>query len=395
MVRKVVVVGAGLIGASVAMRLVQRGVAVELVDGKGPAAGASGSSFAWTNVRRRSPGTGGAASRMPESAVIGAETAEAFADLKVVATAEHLALRHELEDDSWIDFGGCLDWSDGLASGAPVLEGRSDTDAQFLSPDEVRLIEPALRLPPEVCRVAYFPFEARLAVPRLVGLLVRQFCYLGGKLLTGAEVVDFLLDGDVVRGVVLADGNRLKADTVVVCAGANSDKVCELAGFRLPLAPTLGMLTITAPSAVRLRTVINAPLVHLRDDGDGRVMIGCYDLEPDQPPAGSPCLGVPEAAQMYERALSLLPALAGTGIEAVRMAQRPMPIDGYPIVGAPASTPGLYVVCAHGGIGMGPLFGRLVAREISAGERDKRLVAFSPDRLTTSDGSTQAAVAAN
>jgi glycine/D-amino acid oxidase-like deaminating enzyme len=42
---------------------------------------------------------------------------------------------------------------------------------------------------------------------------------------------------------------------------------------------------------------------------------------------------------------------------------------------------GLFVIATHSGVTMGPLLGRLAAREILHGERDERIAAFRPDRL--------------
>ena len=47
---KVVVVGAGIIGASVAYQLAKAGAQVTVIDGAGVAAGATGRSFGWINA---------------------------------------------------------------------------------------------------------------------------------------------------------------------------------------------------------------------------------------------------------------------------------------------------------------------------------------------------------
>ena len=49
-VNRVAVIGAGIVGASIAYNLSKRGCDVVLVDKRGPAAQASGNSFAWINA---------------------------------------------------------------------------------------------------------------------------------------------------------------------------------------------------------------------------------------------------------------------------------------------------------------------------------------------------------
>jgi glycine/D-amino acid oxidase-like deaminating enzyme len=42
---------------------------------------------------------------------------------------------------------------------------------------------------------------------------------------------------------------------------------------------------------------------------------------------------------------------------------------------------GLYIVCTHSGVTMGPLLGRIAAREIIGGAADSRIAPFRPERL--------------
>jgi len=52
---RVVVIGAGIIGASIAYHLLQRGVVVIVIDGDQPGTAATGSSFAWINATLDNP----------------------------------------------------------------------------------------------------------------------------------------------------------------------------------------------------------------------------------------------------------------------------------------------------------------------------------------------------
>jgi len=42
---------------------------------------------------------------------------------------------------------------------------------------------------------------------------------------------------------------------------------------------------------------------------------------------------------------------------------------------------GLYLAATHSGVTMGPLLGRLIAREVLTGRTDARLASFRPARL--------------
>ncbi len=91
---------------------------------------------------------------------------------------------------------------------------------------------------------------------------------------------------------------------------------------------------------------------------------------------------LPEIAhRVYQRALSVLPSLAGTPMEAALVGVRAIPGDGYPVIGPVPGIDGLSLVCTHSGVTMGPLLGRIVAREIMTGSVDPRIATFRPERL--------------
>jgi glycine/D-amino acid oxidase-like deaminating enzyme len=63
---------------------------------------------------------------------------------------------------------------------------------------------------------------------------------------------------------------------------------------------------------------------------------------------------------------------------------RPTPADGFPVIGRPRATEGLYVAVMHSGITLAPLVGLLAAGEIAAGRRDPMLAPYDPDRPAVS-----------
>lgn len=87
------------------------------------------------------------------------------------------------------------------------------------------------------------------------------------------------------------------------------------------------------------------------------------------------------AEEVLERARAVLPDLAGASVESYVVGVRSIPEGGYPVVGPVPGLEGVYVAASHSGVTMGPLLGRLAAREILHGVVDARLSRYRPARL--------------
>jgi glycine/D-amino acid oxidase-like deaminating enzyme len=160
--------------------------------------------------------------------------------------------------------------------------------------------------------------------------------------------------------------------------------VAALAGVRLPLTRVPGLLLATERVPVCFRQVAHPPGFSFRPDGGGRVLI-LTDWQPSEPPDEViPCPSLPpppELESFVARAARYLPALAGARVEAARLGVRPMPSDGYPIVGPHAERTGFYTVVTHSGITLGPVLGPIVAAEILTGRPEPALAPYRPHRF--------------
>jgi glycine/D-amino acid oxidase-like deaminating enzyme len=64
-----------------------------------------------------------------------------------------------------------------------------------------------------------------------------------------------------------------------------------------------------------------------------------------------------------------------------RIAWRPIPVHGFPSVGAVDGLPGYFEAVTHSGISLGPVIGRLLAREIVDRTVDELIEPYRPGRL--------------
>jgi glycine/D-amino acid oxidase-like deaminating enzyme len=86
------------------------------------------------------------------------------------------------------------------------------------------------------------------------------------------------------------------------------------------------------------------------------------------------------AERMLADARRYLPDLPQAGFESVVIGWRPMPLDGFPVIGSSPARPDVYLAVMHSGVTLAPVVGQLVAHEISEGVPAAGLSGFRPDR---------------
>jgi glycine/D-amino acid oxidase-like deaminating enzyme len=360
----VVVVGAGVVGAAISYRLAAGGARVVVLDAGTPGSGTSARSFAWLNGNDKRPA--------------------AYGRLNAEGIEAHRRLGRDLGQAGWLHESGNLMFTPGDPAPLEARVGRLralDYPAELIDTARAAGLEPRVDFSGATA-VAWFPGEAWAHGPTLVATLVEAARARGARLLTGspATALDARRDG---VGVV-AGGERLDADQVVIAAGRFSDRVAALAGARLPLAPTCGLLAVTAPVADGPRRIVHAPGVHLRPEPGGRLVL--QDDETDRsvgPDSPEDPARLPGVELLLGRARAVVPALRDGRIEAARVGIRPMPRDGYPVVGRLSFAPRLYLAVTHSGMTLGPLLGELVAGELLSGQPSRVLADYRPERCVT------------
>jgi glycine/D-amino acid oxidase-like deaminating enzyme len=140
------------------------------------------------------------------------------------------------------------------------------------------------------------------------------------------------------------------------------------------------LLAVTGPVERGVSRVVHVPGMNFRPDPSGGLVLqsGATDATVTAETVPDPSL--PGCAELLQRVQQFLPGVAGATIVEARVGVRPMPADGYSIVGTVAQRPGLYLVVTHSGVTLSPLVGELVAAEITTGRPDERLADFRPGR---------------
>jgi len=362
----VAVIGAGVVGASVAWRLSQGGVRVTVIERARPGSGTSGATFAWVNASAKSP--------------------RDYFELNFAGLREHQRLVTEFGGASWYHPGGNLVWV--AEDELPVLQRRVEDlrswnyQVEWWTARDVQAeLEPELRCPDSEARFVFYPEEAWVDVSLLVGELLERARAAGAKLIERDPIVALETSGGRVCGLRLASGKALAVDAVVNAAGPWADQVAGLLGLQLPLAPALGLVVRVAVTGQPIRRVFHTPIVNVRPDGPGYLCLHHGDADLQLGDHREVSASDPLASLLVERARQVLGGLDDARVIAAAVGIRPIPADGRSCIGAVSAISGYYEAVTHSGVTLGPLIGRLLAQEILNGTIEPVAAPFRPDRF--------------
>jgi D-amino-acid dehydrogenase len=196
-----------------------------------------------------------------------------------------------------------------------------------------------------------------------------------------ADVTDIRVESDRVRGVV-ADGEWVDADAVVIAGGAWSPEFAADLDYEVPVEPMRGQIlhlqsdhdTDDWPIVTGTRSLYTVPW------GDGRIAVGATYEEGSGYAPHTTVAGVHE---VLSDTLDVLPGLAEAAIGEIRVGLRPGSADGLPVCGPVPGVEGAYLATGHGptGLQMGPYTGRQVARLVRGEPLETDMSDFSPARF--------------
>jgi glycine/D-amino acid oxidase-like deaminating enzyme len=371
--KRIAVVGGGVIGASVALRLAERGAAVTVLDAGVPGEGTSGSTFAWIGASHRGLAP--------------------YLELNLLGVRAWRRLAAELESPGWLDLGGCLTWSsdpeeqDRLDARLPELVA-AGYRATAVSRAGAERLEPHVDFSRAAGQVHLYHDEGYALARPMIGALLGAARSLGAVVRRGERVVELQCDGIRVAGVVLASGERVAADAVVACCGRWSAELAALAHRDLPMispaepgSPAVGLLVLTTPLLDGPGRMLFTDELMIRPDGGGRLLLhsDVHDRLVRAGDATSPA--PPAAAALLDVVRPLLREGSSARVESAVIGIRALTADLLPAVGW--LDEGLYLVVTHSGVTLAPALGELVAQEVATDREATALRPFRPGRLTS------------
>jgi glycine oxidase len=371
-VADVVVVGAGVMGCAVALRLAQRGVRVTIIERGIPGAEASSAAAGILGPQWECEGPG------------------PLLELGLRSRALYPAFASELRELSGIDIGlqraGLLELALSPEDETALAERRTwqvarGLRAELVEGPALRALEP--QLGPGVRLGLRFADEGHVHARALARALSQAAAAAGARFVQGRYVRRVLVEGGRAAGVEL-DGESLAAGVVVLCAGSWSSLV-DGGGVPAPLVrPARGQMVAIETRPPLFRHVLVAHRKgYLVPRSDGVALAGStlemVGFRKEVTVAG--------LHDILSLARGLVPALGEAPVVETWSNFRPLTPDGLPVIG-PTGIDGLLVATGHHryGILLTPITAQVIAEIATAGRSTVDITAFDVRRFAAGAG---------
>lgn len=369
---EVLIIGGGVIGASIAYYLAEAGTRVTLLE-RGRAGGHASLASAGLLHPMQSAG-------IPDALrAFSAFSFDLYPDL-VRRLRDLTGIDPEYQACGWLRVALREEAiPDMRVHELPHVATADSYGVRLISGDEARVLEPALT--PEVVAAVHYPRGAQVYVPSLLQAYTHAAARLGATVRRGVEVTDLCVADGRVTGARTADGETVDADHTVIAGGAWTPFTAQRLGVSLPIYPMRGQILALHTVPTPFQHIIFGNEIYLAPKADGSVVAGATYEE-----AGfDDRLTAEGVGWLLTTAPTLLPSLAQATFRQAWVGLRPASRDGLPLLGAVPGWEGITVATGHTaeGVLLSPATGKLMAQHVRGEPAELSLAPFSLGRLTS------------
>ncbi len=361
-----IVIGGGVMGCAIALRLAQRGARVRVLERSIPGAEASSAAAGILGPQLEAHEPGPLLDLCLRSRALYPAFAAELLELSGLDVAYRPcgALQVAFTESAARTLDATLTWQRGRGLRADRLTG-----------DDARALEP--KLSPQALVAAHYPDDHQVDTRLLVRALSMAAARVGVEFVTG-YVRGVRVDAGRVVGVDL-DGVTMDAPHVVLAAGSWSSLVPGAGIDPLQVRPARGQMLQLQTRLPLFKRIIASDRGYLVPRSDGRLIAGStmeHAGFEKQVTAGG-------LAKILGMALELCPSLADAQVQDQWAGLRPDTEDHLPILG-PGPLPGLLIATGHfrNGILLTPVTADLIAQLLVEGRTGVDISPFRFDRLS-------------
>lgn len=262
-----------------------------------------------------------------------------------------------------------------------ALQRRLGVDVSLLTPREAQAIVPCLNIK-DVLGASYCPTDGYADPYSVVHGFASSARKLRVKIYQETEVIEIKKNGHIWN--VLADKERFQASIVVIATGAWSGQMGRIIGRHIPVIPSKRHIFVTTPIN---EIVKDAPMVvdfqngfWFRREGQG-LIFGMRN--PDETESFDTSVDWGFLHQVAKAASFRLPFLMDTGVVRAQAGLHDDTPDANAIISKIQDMDDLYLACGFSGHGFmhSPAVGRVVADLIIKGETSPDISTLALDRF--------------
>ena len=365
------VVGAGIVGASIALHLARAGAAVTVFEKDRPASGATSKSFAWINAFSDQPH---------------------YRDLRMQSLTAYHQLEKQLQLD--ITWGGSLTWENEPDAAAQLTATAKDFDrtgypTRILNAEKFAELAPNLKPGPFEAAI-YAGLDGHLDPVHVTQKFLDEARKHGARILYPSEVTELAYSGNRLTGVSTTNG-KYPVDRLVIAGGVDTPSVAALVDYATSLRHAPGILAHSTPLQGLTRIVNEGPTVHFKQMSNGRIVGADSTYAPDIPAHHDilqkrqdfpdEAMRVMHGRRILDKITAVLPGARNANLERLTLGFRPMPEDGFPIVGFVPGSSDVYIAVMHSGVTLAPIMGQNISREILDDVTVDLLAPYRPSRF--------------
>ena len=373
----VVVIGGGVIGASVAYHLAKRKIGVVLLEKGNAACGSSGACGGTIFLQTKSPGT--------------------HLELALASSSRFVHLEQELGAGfEYQRHGGMIviETEEELRTLQQFVERQNSfgLDVSLLDAKQAREMAPLLS--DKILGATYSPMDAQVNPMFLTFAFLKAARDSGAQILTNTRVTGFRKTANCIRSVK-TDKGEIQTGTVVNAGGAYASEIGALLDLAIPIKPRRGQLAVTeAIEPMVSSCMLSAQYIAAKFNPALAQKGGGVSIEPTA--NGNFILGSTREFVGFDNrvdlagiryiaghAAGILPFLKRLNVIRVFAGLRPYTPDGLPILGAVERLDGFVMAAGHegDGIALSPVTGEIIAGLIVDQRTDFPLDAYSLARF--------------
>ncbi|MCG8273948.1 FAD-binding oxidoreductase [Aquamicrobium sp. NLF2-7] len=362
----VLIVGGGVVGASIAYGLATEGARVGILDAEDSDFSASRGNFGMISISNKGFNN------------------LAYFQLSFASSRMWPEFANTLREKTGIDPAFDLKGKIYISVGDPEFAAHAEKVAEYarrvgadyrhdiLNRTDLQHMLGKVQLGERVAGGSFSPLDGIAEPLKLYSGLLNAVLLHGGWLLRDHRVARILHQ----NGLFTVEGQwgTLSAPRLVIAAGLGTPDLASQVGIPVKVRPQRGQMMVTE----RVEQSFPYPVSGLlRQNPEGTIMIGVSTEEVGYGDRTT----VPVLKSLAMKAVERLPDLGSVQINRCWAALRPRTEDGYPVYQESLEFPGAFVITCHSGITLAALHKRLLPQWILGGRKDALLEPFGVGRL--------------